>query len=326
MPAASPLVAALLSGLAVAGDASLLFRLQDPALLESSGLAASVRHPGIVWTHADGGEVAQVRAVDRAGRTVAVVTLAGIDPYDPEALAVSDGPDGPELWLGDIGDNDAARTDVSVFRFAEPRRLRDQTVTARWYRFAYPDGPHDAEAVLVEPGTRRVFIATKELGGGGLYRAPSELVTENEGTNGLRRVADAPVLTTDGAFLPGGDYLLRTYSTVHRFRPDGTEVAVESLPAQPLGESLAVDGDRLLVGSEGERSAVYAVPVPQPPAPTPGPARSPDGRRIGPGGPDSSGAAAAALGVTGWAALGGVAAALAAATLALPPLRRRRRR
>jgi len=321
MPGASPLVVALLSGFFLAGEptgATVLFRLQDPALLESSGLAASVRHPGIVWTHADGGDVAQVRAVDRSGQTVAVVTLAGVDPYDPEALAVSDGPRGPELWLGDIGDNDAERPDVSVFRFPEPRRMRDQTVTATWYRFVYPDGPHDAEAVLVEPGTRRVFIATKELGGGGLYRAPRELVTEDEGSNRLRRVADAPVLTTDGAFLPGGDYLLRTYSTVHRFRPDGTEVAVESLPAQPLGESLAVDGDRLLVGSEGERSSVYAVPIPGPPATSPGPSRSPDGRRL-----DPDGLGGSALGAAGWAALGGVAAAVAAATLAL--LRRCRR-
>ena len=48
-------VAAALISLAVAtGSApgpTVLFRLQDPALEESSGLAVSQRQHGVVWTH-----------------------------------------------------------------------------------------------------------------------------------------------------------------------------------------------------------------------------------------------------------------------------------
>lgn len=272
MPAASALAAALLLAVTTPPQPQPLLTLSDPALLESSGLAASAVHRDVLWTHADGGSVAQVRAVDRNGDTVAVVTLAGIDPYDPEALAPGTAPDGtPELYLGDIGDNLAARTNVSVFRFAEPRALRDQTVPAQWYRFTYPDGPHDAEALLVHPRTGRIFIVTKELGTGGLYRAPRDLVTQDAGTNRLERVSDAPVLVTDGAFLPDGRLVLRTYSSVYLYDRPGHQVAVDPLPVQPQGESLAVDGDRLLVGSEGEDAAVYAVPVPVDPD-----ARAPD--------------------------------------------------
>ena len=67
-------------------------------------------------------------AVDRRGDTVATVTLDGIDPYDPEALAP--GTDRRTLWLGDIGDNSVQRPDVSVFLVTEPRRLADRTVPA----------------------------------------------------------------------------------------------------------------------------------------------------------------------------------------------------
>lgn len=312
MPAASALAAVLLA-VATPPQPQPLLTLKDPALLESSGLAVSARHRGVLWTHADGGTSAQVRAVDRDGRTVAVVTLAGIDPFDPEALAVRTSPgEGPQLYLADIGDNLASRTDVSVFRFAEPERLRDQTVTTRWYRFTYPDGPHDAEALLVQPRTGRIFIATKELGTGGLYRAPREPVPEDVGTNRLERVADAPVLVTDGAFLPDGRFVLRTYSSVLLYDRPGHQLAADPLPPQPQGESLAVDGDRLLVGSEGERSAVYAVPVPTATSPEPARAAGSPRRAESPW----------------WAAQEVVAAAAAvgAVVLALAGIRRWRRR
>ena len=272
MPPASALVAAALSGLLATapGGAELVLRLHDPALLESSGLAVSARHDGVLWTHPDGGDVAQVMAVDGSGDTVATVTLEGIDPYDPEALAP--GP-GRTLWLGDLGDNLEQRPDVSVFRFREPRSLADRTVPATWYRFRYPDGPHDAEALLVEPGTGRLMVATKSLGTAGVYRAPARPVREAEGTNRLVRVADAPPLVTDGAYLPDGRFVLRTYTAVHVYDRPGHEVASGSLPSQPQGESVAADGaslDTLLVGSEGENSAVYRVPLPGG-APTPSP-------------------------------------------------------
>lgn len=262
MPAAASAVAAAAALLLAATPAPVQLRLQDPALDESSGLAVSARHPGTLWTHNDGGDRAQVVALDRRGRSVATVTLAGVDPSDPEALAPGPGPGGrPALFLGDIGDNLLQRPDVSVFRFPEPARLGDQTVPATWFRFRYPDGPHDAEALLVDR-TGRVWIATKGISGQGLYRAPRRLVPQDEGTNPLTRVAAVPSLVTDGAFLPDGRLVLRTYASVYVYDRPGREVAHALLPPQPQGESLAVDGSRLLVGSEGAGSEVLAVPVP----------------------------------------------------------------
>lgn len=263
MPGASTAAVLLSVALTTSAGPAPLLRIQDPALLESSGLSASLRHDGVLWTHADGGEVAQVRAVGGDGETVATVTLRGIDPYDPEALAPGVDPRGrPALFLGDIGDNRTARPDVSVFRITEPRQLRDATVDATWFRFVYPDGPHDAEALLVEPRTGRIMVVTKVFGVGGVYLAPERLVTADEGSNRLVRVADAPPLVTDGAYLPDGRFVLRTYTSVQVFDGPGHEVASAALPVQPQGESLAVRDGMLLVGSEGARSAVYEVPVP----------------------------------------------------------------
>lgn len=261
----TPSVAAALISLAVATSAgtgpTVLFRLQDPALEESSGLAVSQLHDGVVWSHPDGGDVAEVMAVDGRGRTVATVRLRGVDPYDPEALAPGRMPDGrPALFLGDIGDNRARRPDISVFRFAEPRRLADQAVGRTWWRFTYPDGPEDAEALLVDPRDGRIWIATKDVFSGGLYRAPRRL--RADGVNVLERVGDVPGLVTDGAFLPDGRFVLRSYAMVYLYDGPDRLSSRAVLPEQPQGESLAVDGDRLLVGSEGTKSAVYSVPLP----------------------------------------------------------------
>ena len=328
MPAASAVVAALLSSALAAAGPTVVLRLQDPALLESSGLAVSARHQGIVWTHPDGGTVAQVMAVDRSGDTVATLTLKDIDPYDPEALAP--GGDGRSLWLGDIGDNSEQRPDVSAFLVTEPRRLVDRTVPARWFRFAYPDGPHDAEALLVDPATGRLMIATKSFGDAGLYRAPSQLVTEDEGVNRLERIADVPPLVTDGAFLPDGSFVLRTYSDAHVYDRPGHEVDAFALPPQPQGESVAADGDgTVLVGSEGRRSAVYRVPLPAGTSTGTGPGPGTDDG--GTGGERASGADRAADDVSsgdGWRTAYLVARAVAIVVLLgwiVVALRRRRR-
>ena len=278
--------------------------LTDPTLTESSGLAVSATHPGVLWTHNDGGSVAQVLAVDRHGSTVAAVTLAGIDPYDPEALAPGTDDQGrPALFLGDVGDNLRQRPDVSVFRFREPTRLADATVPARWYRFTYPDGPHDAEALLVD-ADGRIMVATKEFSGAALYQAPRELVTEAHGTNVLTRLAGVPALVTDGAYLPDGRFVLRTYTSVYVYDRPGHEVARALLPPQPQGESIAADGDRLLIGSEGARSTVLAVPVPGSPSPStsassaaPSPTTSPPVSAPGSGGTSTGAWALRAVGV-----------------------------
>ena len=300
-------------------------RLLDPALTESSGLVVGTAARGILWTHNDGGQVADIYGVDAtSGRTVARVRLRGIDPYDPEALAPGTEADGrPALFLGDLGDNDRRRPDVSVFRFAEPSRLTDQTVPATWYRFTYPDGPHDAEALLVGP-TGRILIATKALSGAGLYRAPRHLVTQDQGTNRLTPIADVPSIVTDGAYLPDGRFVLRTYTAVYVYDRPGHEIARAELPPQPQGESVAAQGERLLIGSEGVHSQVLAVPVPTGKTLSPSPPTTP----AEPHPPSATAAPSEPLssGTPGWvlAGLGGLSAlvVLAGATAT----RRRRTR
>ncbi|WP_240970468.1 hypothetical protein [Actinacidiphila epipremni] len=238
---------------------SVAFTMSDPRITESSGLAASKLHLGVYWTHNDSSDGPYVYAVDSAtGKTVARVTMRGIHPRDVEAISL--GPDG-DLYVGDIGDNlDGAWKEVWIYRFAEPKTLHDQTVAVTRYTIRYDNGPRNAEAMMVQPTTGRVYIASKNEDGGGLYEGPAELTAH--GVNTFRRIADVPWVT-DGAFSPDGSRLvLRGYFWASEYCWSGgapRKLTDLTVPMQPQGEGVTftADGRALMFSSEGRNSQVW---------------------------------------------------------------------
>jgi hypothetical protein len=254
MPRAS--LAATSPSCAVPSD----FRILDDRVTESSGLAVSRRHPGVVWTANDSGDSGRIFAVDtRTGRTVGVHRF-GAPVRDVEALAVD--PRSGRVLVGDIGDNGRSRTVVRIFWFDEPDLGDTQGEWGSW-ELAYPDGPHDAEALAVDPRSGRIVVVTKDSVGG-VYELPAS--PSRSGVNRLRKVGEAPAVVTDAAYLPDGSGLVtRTYTSALVLDPKSFAVkASRLLPLMPQGETLAARpcGDQLLVGTEGARSDVRVVPVP----------------------------------------------------------------
>ncbi|WP_103516475.1 hypothetical protein [Streptomyces sp. SM10] len=240
------------------------FTIEDSRITESSGLAASRIHPGVYWTHNDSEDGPYVYAIDsRTGKTVATITMEGVgEPRDVEAISL--GPDG-NLYVGDIGDNlDGSWDHVWIYRFPEPKRLADATVRATQFDVTYADGARNAEAMMVHPKTGRVYIASKNEDGGGLYEGPRKLTTG--GNNVFRKVGEVPWVT-DGAFSPDGrEVVFRSYFSARAYAFEdgrlGADHAV-SVPLQGQSESVTytADGSAMMFGSEGEGSEVVRVEV-----------------------------------------------------------------
>ncbi|WSA78293.1 WD40 repeat domain-containing protein [Streptomyces sp. NBC_01799] len=246
------------------GAADRSFTIEDPRITESSGLAASRAHPGIYWTHNDSEDGPYIYAVDsRTGKTVATITMRGVGaPRDVEAISL--GPDG-NLYVGDIGDNLNGSWDhVWIYRFPEPKVLKDATVRATQFDVKYADGARNAEALMVHPKTGRVYIASKNEGGGGLYEGPARLTTGR--TNVFRRVGEVPWVT-DGTFSPDGkELVLRSYFSARGYAFEDGRLGADhrvDAPLQGQAESVTytADGSALMFGSEGARSEVVRVDV-----------------------------------------------------------------
>lgn len=255
--------------LAAEPEPKVAFTVSDPRISEASGLAVSRQHPGIVYTHNDSDGAPTIFAVGSNGRTRATYTVTGAQARDWEGMALGrDGAGRPALFLADMGDNlGGAWPYITVYRVPEPRELRDQTLRATPFRLKYADGARDAESVLIDPRTNRLYIASKMLNSA-LYAAPARL--KPTGFNVLRKVGDAPAIATDGAFAPDGrSFVIRTYGAAHIYamtaggRP-GKRLDAITLPDQEQGESIAytLDGRSLLAGSEGVRQPMWRVPVP----------------------------------------------------------------
>lgn len=235
------------------------FRFTDPAIVESSGLVvvddAAVGR--LVVTTNDSGDSGRVFTVGPGtGDTVGVTSWTS-SPTDVEALA----PAGPgHVWVGDIGDNRQVRTSVEVLRVPVGRGRIE--ATPQTYELVYPDGAHDAEALVRHPVTGQLFVITKGVFGGTVYAAPRRL--RADGVNRLKEVGEAPGIVTDATFLPGGGgVVMRTYSTAHLVAfPSWQSVSSWELPPQDQGEGIALAGRALLLSSEGSRSQVLEVGLP----------------------------------------------------------------
>ncbi|WP_113703593.1 hypothetical protein, partial [Nonomuraea lactucae] len=262
-----------------------LFTFKDRAITESSGLAVSPTHDGVYYTHNDSAAAPLFYAVGEDGRTRATFRLRGAQARDWEAMAVGKDPSTGRavLWFADIGDNlDGAWPDISIYKVVEPGTLRDATLPAVRYRFRYADGGRNAEGIMVNPVTGRLYVVSKEFAGS-VYAAPRTLRADR--TNVLRKVASAPLMATDAAYAPdGSSYVIRTYFSATLYRPSGETIAKISMPELEQAESIAftADGRSVLVGSEGPASPVYRVPIPdralQALRPTSGPSGKPSER------------------------------------------------
>lgn len=277
------------------------FRLSDPRLDEVSGIAAGIASPGVVYVQNDGGDAARFFALAaRTGAVRAVYTVPGARNVDWEDIAVApDAAGTPSVWLADIGDNDARRRSVQIYRVDEPRvdpsdhgaELR--TAPAQVWNVSYPDGPHNAESLAVS-GRGVPYIITKSLlGTSAVYAArstPGESVLRRVGTIQFR-ITDTPgpfppagQLAATGADLSrdGSVLVVRTYTDAYFWRVDDADVASAlqaapirvGLPRQPQGEGICLRHGRVLIDSEQAGSAVHSLPVPPAAKPIPAPSTS----------------------------------------------------
>ncbi len=233
--------------------------IKDPSIVESSGLARSGYRAGRLWTHNDSGGGSTIFALGRTGRTVARYELAKSSHLDWEGMASARHRGVNYLFVGDIGDNGQKRSSIFVHRVREPRPAASRRLLKpKSFEFKYPDGAHNAETLMVKPGSMRIYIVTKgKKVSGGFYVAPRFPSTKR--VNTLRRIGRAPAGMADGVFLDHQRFILRGYEGGWLYRRMGATPFRFPLPIK--GESITRDSRprTVLIGSEGRYSSIWRV-------------------------------------------------------------------
>ena len=289
--AATLCTASASAAVAAPAKGTLLFRLTDPRLQEVSGIAAGRVSPDVFYVQNDSGDSARFFALDRhSGAIRAEFDVPGASNSDWEDIAVATDSRGvASVWLADIGDNNADRDEIKIYRVDEPRVRGGASVrtTARpdVWRLTYPDGSHDAESLAVAPGGKAYIITKSPVGTSAAYLVPPKPDTHRRQV--LHKVVDlrfrvlrtgapatyASQLSATAACFgnDGRTLVLRTYTDAYIWRLANGDVAAAlthrpnggfQLPTQPQGEAITIAGDQLVIASEEVGSPVYAVPLP----------------------------------------------------------------
>ncbi|HEX5588291.1 MAG TPA: hypothetical protein VFZ17_13345 [Acidimicrobiia bacterium] len=252
---------------------------------ELSGLSASRRTAGVWWAHNDSGHPAEIFAVGDDGRDLGTYTLSGANAVDWEDIAAGPGPDAGAsyLYIADTGDNTQTRASVQVYRVPEPQvdpnggPHQGMLTDVATLDFTYPDGPHDAEALIVDPSSGRLLIITKDVWGDSqVFAAPGNLASGTHTT--LTQVATLHLgflgLVTAGDITPARDTIaLRTYGSVVMYPlgvGDAMELAFLQVPCygavanEAQGEAIGFTGDGrgYVTASEGASPALHRFVAP----------------------------------------------------------------
>lgn len=239
---------------------SLVGTFVDGRVTEASGIAASHNNAGIFWTHNDSGNAAELYAFTLDGTIVTSFSIGNATNIDFEDMAL--GPCPPQvsstpcscIYIGDTGDNLAARPRKTVYVFPEPTvgQTETRTADAIALEFSYPadvDGKElrlDAETLIVDPRDGGIYIVSKEtsLTRSRVYRFP--VVDPNTPVT-LEQVAEISFTYggSSGKFATGGD-----------MASDGSRLVVRT-----LDHALEFKVDPSLTPAAGVKQAFLGAPM-----------------------------------------------------------------
>ncbi len=241
--------------------------LDTKDLAEASGLAGSVGNPGLLWAHNDSDDNARIFLIDKEAHYKATVWFDRTTNRDWEDIAVGPGPvEGKNyIYVGDIGDNGFKHRYKFIYRIEEPvvdgDKIQDTTIVAvDKIKFQLPDSPRDAEAMMVDPLTRDIYLLSKREQKVNLYRLPfpqsttevmtaelalsklefnqheERIVSKKDNqvlTNGYHSSYFNQIVSCDMS-RDGNELLVKSYSSVYYWKREKDESVAELIKKAPI--------------------------------------------------------------------------------------------
>jgi len=253
-------------------------KLQDSRLNEVSGLVVSSKSDDLIWVHNDSGDEGRIFLINKKGATQAVYIFTK-EVRDCEAIAMGTSANGTkEIFVGDIGDNDAKRPFITIYKFVEPniniKSNKEININkVEELKFKYPDGARDAECLMIDPIDQKIYIVSKRENIVGVYSAPlnskaGKLITLKKETTLFFNAPKSAKWITDGNIsMDGKSIMIKSYINIYYWERRGKETLAQcfkqkliGLPydPEPQGEALGFthDAKRYYSISEGQYAEI----------------------------------------------------------------------
>lgn len=233
------------------------FNITPGIIDEASGLTESASISGYLWTLQDSGKPSSLYLVSKDGQNIKEYNIPGSANHDWEDIASGPGSEQGVnyIYIGEIGNNNLPLTETNIiYRIPEISDINGSFDGGKLdkIQFKYPDGPRDAETLILDPVTRDLFVISKEAGQTGIYRLPYPqsateiIIAEKIGIIPSATTATGGSITTDGA-----EIVVRTYTSVYYWnRKEGETVGqtlarnaskILSVVIEPQGEGICFD-------------------------------------------------------------------------------------
>lgn len=217
-----------------------------PIVNEISGIADSKINQGYIWANEDSGNPSQIYLIGHEGQVLKTMFLQNTTNRDWEDMTLADG----QIYIAETGDNSQVYPDYLFYKFPEPSSVTDTIKNIETIRFSYPDGSHDAEAFIVDPITKDIFIITKRDNPSRVYKlsfpyAATNIVTP-VGSLDYSGVVSAAV-SPDAK-----EIIIKTYSELYYYTRSSSETIAQALQeskkllkyvVEPQGESISFAAD-----------------------------------------------------------------------------------
>jgi len=253
-------------------------RLANPAVTESSGLAASRIKEGVFWTHNDSGDTARLFAFNQKGEDLGIYPVQGATAVDWEDMASFSVGKQHYLVIADVGDNNATRKFCTLYFIVEPPPVKVKPAkpislpVAIRMDFSYEEGPCNCESVAVDPVRKEILLVSK-TGGGSCKAYVLPLPRQNVVKNAVAKAVGTlgiPTATAMDVSPDGLRAIVLTYGDAYEYSRAANEdwkaafaraPRTIMMPQRAQGESICygLDGQTLYLTSERAPSPLFQV-------------------------------------------------------------------
>jgi hypothetical protein len=258
--------------------------LQNRQMDEISGIAASGIFKDIYYIHNDSGDTSRIFSIRSDGKQENTIYYNG-DPRekygvtDCEDIAVGIGPERGKsyVYVGDIGDNNSDRNYITIYRIEEQpnwAKVRLINAIAVPLHLRYPDGPKDAETLMIDSVEKLIYIVSKRRDTVHVYTTPlnykpnDTLVLTKRCKLFFEGIKPFKWITAGDISRDGQQVLLKSYEKVYYWRRKSNEHIWQLMQQKPRelpyqvekqGEAIGftLDGRGYYTTSEGVYSPIY---------------------------------------------------------------------